>query len=182
MSTEFALFAAGCFWCVEAVFAGLKGVSSVTSGYAGGHVAQPSYAQVCAGDTGHAEAVRIEFDPEEISYEELLDIFFHVHDPTTLDRQGDDVGRQYRSAIFPLNEAQRAAAAAAIAAACADWPDPIVTTIERGEHTWWPASSEHQDFFAANGETNRYCSTVVAPKLQKFREKYRDRLKSNTTT
>ena len=178
MATEIATFAAGCFWCYEAIYDDLKGVTSVESGYIGGHVANPTYKQICNGDTGHAEAIRIEFDPEQISYAELLDILFHVHDPTTLNRQGNDVGTQYRSAIFPHSSEQRAAAEQAIAAAGSEWPAPIVTTIEDGDATWYPAEDYHQEYFANNGDANPYCSFVVAPKVKKFREKYRDRLKS----
>jgi len=178
MATEIATFAAGCFWCYEAMFDDLKGVKSVESGYIGGHVPDPTYKQVCGGDTGHAEAIRIEFDPEVIGYDKLLDVLFHVHDPTTLNRQGNDVGTQYRSAIFPHSPEQRAAAEAALARAQADWPSPIVTTIEDGTAPWYPAEDYHQEYFANNGDSNPYCSFVVAPKVRKFREKYRDRLKT----
>ena len=178
MATEIATLAAGCFWCYEAIFDDVQGVKSVESGYIGGHVANPSYKQVCGGDTGHAEAIRIEFDPDQVSYDELLDIFFHVHDPTTLNRQGNDVGTQYRSAIFPHSDTQRRTAEAAIERARGEWPDPIVTTIEDGDATWYPAENYHQEYFANNGDSNPYCSFVVAPKVRKFREKYRDRLKS----
>lgn len=173
-----AILAGGCFWCVEAVFDMLDGVEQVESGYIGGHVANPSYKQVCSGDTGHAEAIRIRFDPARISYAELLDGLFHVHDPTQLNRQGNDVGSQYRSAIFVLDEAQRQAAQAAIAAAQSEWPAPIVTTIEDGTQPFTVAEDYHQDYFAANGASNPYCSYVVAPKVKKFREKYARRLKS----
>jgi peptide-methionine (S)-S-oxide reductase len=178
MATEIATLAAGCFWCYEAIYDDLQGVQSVESGYIGGHVANPSYKAVCGGDTGHAEAIRIEFDPSLVSYDELLDIFFHIHDPTTLNRQGNDVGTQYRSAIFPHNGDQRRTAEAAIARAKDEWPNPIVTTIEDGSATWYPAEDYHQEYFANNGDSNPYCSFVVAPKVRKFREKYRDRLKS----
>ena len=178
MTTETATFAAGCFWCYEAMFDDLDGVLSVESGYIGGHVANPTYKQVCGGDTGHAEAIRIVFDPAKISYAELLDVLFHVHDPTTLNRQGNDVGTQYRSAIFPHGPEQRAAAEAAIKAAQPDWPQPIVTTIEDGDQPWYPAEDYHQEYFANNGDSNPYCAFVVAPKVKKFREKYRGRPKS----
>ena len=178
MATETATFAAGCFWCYEAIFDDLKGVESVESGYIGGHVSNPTYKQVCGGDTGHAEAIRIVFDNEQVSYDELLDILFHVHDPTTLNRQGNDVGTQYRSAIFPHSSEQAVAAKAAIERAQADWPNPIVTTIEDGRQTWYPAEDYHQEYFANNGDSNPYCSFVVAPKVKKFREKYAGRLKS----
>jgi peptide-methionine (S)-S-oxide reductase len=178
MATEIATLAGGCFWCIEAIYDDLVGVRSVESGYIGGHVDSPTYKQVCGGDTGHAEAIRVEYDPAVVSYDELLDIFFHIHDPTTGDRQGNDVGPQYRSAIFPHSDEQRRIAEAAIARAAADWPNPIVTTIEDGDATWYSAEDYHQEYFANNGDSNPYCSFVVAPKVRKFREKYRDRLKS----
>lgn len=178
MATEIATLAAGCFWCYEAIYDDVKGVLSVESGYIGGQVANPTYKQVCGGDTGHAEAIRIEFDPDQVSYDELLDIFFHIHDPTTLNRQGNDVGTQYRSAIFPHTEEQRRTAEVAIERARGEWPNPIVTTIEDGDATWYPAENYHQEYFANNADSNPYCSFVVAPKVKKFREKYRDRLKS----
>ncbi|MBZ6377988.1 peptide-methionine (S)-S-oxide reductase [Pacificimonas flava] len=174
-ATEIAILAGGCFWCLEAVYDDLKGVRHVESGYIGGHVDNPSYRQVCGGDTGHAEAVKVEFDPAELSYEEMLDIFFHIHDPTTKDRQGNDVGPQYRSAIFPLSDGQRAEAEAAIERAGRLWSDPVVTTIEEG--TWWPGEREHQDYYARTGDSTPYCNFVVGPKVRKFREEYRDKLK-----
>ena len=178
MATETATFAAGCFWCYEAMFDALQGVHSVESGYIGGHVPEPTYKAVCGGDTGHAEAIRVVFDPQVVSYDELLDVLFHVHDPTTLNRQGNDSGTQYRSAIFPHADAQRESAVAAIAAAQADWPSRIVTSIEDGSQTWYPAEDYHQEYFVNNGGANPYCSMVVAPKVRKFREKYAGRLKS----
>ena len=178
MALETATFAAGCFWCYEAIFDDLQGVDAVESGYIGGHVENPSYNAVCGGSTGHAEAIRILFDPQVVSYDELLDVLFHVHDPTTLNRQGNDVGTQYRSAIFPHSPEQRTAAEAAILRAQADWPAKIVTTIEDGSQTWYPAEDYHQEYFANNGGSNPYCSFVVAPKVKKFREKYAGRLKS----
>ena len=174
MSTETAILAGGCFWCVEAIYDDLQGVSAVESGYIGGHTANPTYKEICGGDTGHAEAILIHFDPAVVSYEELLDIFFHIHDPTTLNRQGNDVGTQYRSAIFPQDDTQRAAAEAAIVKAAALWPDPVVTTIESG--TWYPAEDYHQEYYARTGDTTPYCN--FGPKVRKFREKYADRLKS----
>lgn len=173
--TETAILAAGCFWCVEAVFDDLVGVHSVESGYIGGHVDNPTYRQVCDEDTGHAEAVRITFDPAQISYDELLDVFFHIHDPTTLNRQGNDVGEQYRSAIFYLNDAQKAAAEKAIAAAQAEWDDPIMTQVTPAT-TFWQAEDYHQEYFA-NNPNQPYCAAVVGPKVRKFREKYAHRLK-----
>lgn len=176
MAEEIATLAGGCFWCVEAVFDDVIGISSVESGYTGGQTASPSYKQVCDGDTGHAEAVRIAFDPSVIAYDDLLDIFFHIHDPTQLNRQGNDIGTQYRSAIFPHSPGQEASARAAIARAAGDWQDPVVTTIEP-EAPWYPAEDYHQEYFAREGSKNPYCMAVVAPKLQKFRKSYAARLK-----
>ena len=174
---ETATLAGGCFWCTEAVFNDVIGVESVESGYIGGHVPDPSYKRVCEGDTGHAEAIRIAFDPTVISYSDLLDIFFHTHDPTQLNRQGNDVGTQYRSAIFPHSPEQEAEARAAIQRAQPDWPDPIVTTIEPLSD-WYPAEDYHRDYFARVGDQNPYCTAVIAPKLRKFRKSYAERLKS----
>lgn len=174
---ETATLAGGCFWCTEAVFDDVIGVQSVESGYIGGHVENPSYKRVCDGDTGHAEAIRIVFDSEVIAYGELLDIFFHTHDPTQLNRQGNDVGTQYRSTIFPHSPEQEAEARAAIERAQADWPSPIVTTVEPLA-TWYPAEDYHQEYFARVGEQNPYCMAVIAPKLRKFRKSYAERLKS----
>lgn len=176
MVTEIATFAGGCFWCIEPIFDDLKGVTAVESGYTGGHVAQPGYRQVCDGNTGHAEAIRIAFDPAVISYDALLDIFFHVHDPTQLNRQGNDIGTQYRTAIFPHSPEQEAAAHQAIARNQADWDRPIVTTIEPFD-TWWRAEDYHQDYFNREGDKNPYCMTVAAPKILKFRKNYAARLK-----
>ncbi|PZO89177.1 MAG: peptide-methionine (S)-S-oxide reductase [Sphingomonas sanxanigenens] len=176
MTTQTAILAGGCFWCTEAVFDDVIGVSSVESGYIGGHLERPTYKQVCGGDTGHAEAVRLTFDPDQISYADLLDIFFHTHDPTQLNRQGNDIGTQYRTAIFPLDAGQEAEARAAITRAEADWDKPIVTTIEH-PGDWWPAEDYHQDYFEREGASNPYCVAVVAPKLQKFRKSYAARLK-----
>src|SRR5678810_748151 len=142
MAEEIAVLAGGCFWCTEAVFLDVVGVKSVESGYTGGDVANPTYKQVCGGDTGHAEAIRITFDNAQLSYDDVLDIFFATHDPTQLNRQGNDVGTQYRSAIFPHSPEQEASARAAIERARADWPAPIVTTIEP-LGTWWPAEDYH---------------------------------------
>lgn len=174
---ETAVVAGGCFWCTEAIFDRLRGVHSVESGYTGGHVANPSYKQVCGGDTGHAEAVRIVFDPEVIPYADLLDIFLATHDPTQLNRQGNDVGPQYRSAIFPDGSAQEAEAKAAIARAQADWPQPVVTTVEPLA-PWYTAEQEHQEYFDRVGDRNPYCTAVVSPKVRKFMQKYSDRLKA----
>jgi peptide-methionine (S)-S-oxide reductase len=179
MSLEYATLAGGCFWCTEAVYNDVIGVESVESGYIGGTVANPTYKQVCGGDTGHAEAIRVGFDPERISYAELLDIFFATHDPTTLNRQGNDVGTQYRSAIFPHDTAQEEAAKAAIVRAQADWPNPIVTTIEPlGE--WYPAEDYHQEYWDGEGQRNPYCLAVIPPKLKKLRKSFAARSKAET--
>ena len=179
MTHEIATLAGGCFWCVEAVFDDVIGVDSVESGYTGGTVADPTYKQVCGGDTGHAEAIRIAFDPDVIGYDDILDIFFHIHDPTQLNRQGNDVGTQYRSAIFPHSPGQAEAARKAIERAQADWEAPIVTTIEP-EAPWYVAEDYHQEYFEREGSSNPYCMAVVAPKLQKFRKSYAARLKRQT--
>ncbi|NJC34104.1 peptide-methionine (S)-S-oxide reductase [Sphingomonas jejuensis] len=176
MTTETAILAGGCFWCTEAVFDDVIGVAAVESGYIGGHVDSPSYKAVCDGTTGHAEAVKIDFDPAVISYADLLDIFFHTHDPTQLNRQGNDVGTQYRSAIFPQSDAQEAEARAAIERAAAENSAPVVTTIEHAD-TWWTAEDYHQEYFERVGNANPYCMAVVAPKLRKFRKSYAERLK-----
>ncbi|SNS06092.1 peptide-methionine (S)-S-oxide reductase [Sphingomonas laterariae] len=176
MAEEVATLAGGCFWCVEAVFDDVQGVSAVESGYIGGDVVDPTYKQVCGGDTGHAEAVRIHFDPAVIAYADLLDIFFHIHDPTQLNRQGNDIGPQYRSAIFPHSPEQEKEARAAIARAQPDHANPIVTTIEPIAH-WYVAEDYHQEYFEREGSANPYCMAVVAPKLQKFRKSYAARLK-----
>ena len=169
MADEVAVLAGGCFWCTEAIYLDVVGVKSVESGYTGGETINPTYKQVCAGDTGHAEAVKITFDPEQIGYADLLDIFFATHDPTQLNRQGNDVGTQYRSAIFPLNEEQRAAAIAAIERAQVERGQPVVTTIEPAA-AWYPAEDYHQQYFEREGASNPYCQAVIAPKLAKFRK------------
>ncbi|WP_298017922.1 peptide-methionine (S)-S-oxide reductase MsrA [uncultured Parasphingopyxis sp.] len=177
MTSEQATIAGGCFWCTEAVFNDVIGVEKVESGYTGGDTTNPTYREVCAGDTGHAEAIRLTYDPEAIGFGDLLDIFFATHDPTQLNRQGNDIGTQYRSAIFPHNEAQKAEAEAAIERAAGDWPDPIVTTIEAmGE--WYPAEDYHQDYWEREGQRNPYCMAVIPPKLQKLRKSFQARLKA----
>jgi len=181
MAEEQATLAGGCFWCTEAIFNDVIGVSRVESGYTGGHVANPNYKEVCGGDTGHAEAVRIDFDPEIISYDEILDLFLASHDPTQLNRQGNDIGTQYRSAVFPHSPAQEASARAAIERARADWPGPVVTTIEPLSD-WYPAEDYHRDYFEREGGNNPYCMAVIAPKLRKFRKSYAERLKSRAET
>lgn len=177
MTQEIATLAGGCFWCTEAVYVRLKGVSSVTSGYIGGTVADPTYEQVCSGRTGHAEAIRIAFDPDVISFADLLDIHFATHDPTTLNRQGNDVGTQYRSAIFPHSPEQEAEAKAAIERAQDDQRDPIVTTIEPLAE-WYPAEDYHQQYWDRVGTKNPYCMAVIPPKLAKLQKKFAERLEA----
>lgn len=167
--TEFATFGGGCFWCVEAVFELLPGVKSVVCGYAGGHVRQPTYEQVCTGTTGHAEVVRIEFDPAVVSYARLVEVFFEAHDPTTLNRQGADEGTQYRSVIFYHDAAQKAVAEQVRAAAQAHFDDPIVTEISPLTE-FYPAESYHQDYFR-NNPTKGYCAYVIRPKVTKLQQK-----------
>lgn len=169
---QIATLAGGCFWCLEAVFEQVRGVESVVSGYSGGQIANPSYEAVCGGQTGHAEAVQIVFDAGRISFRELLDIFFAIHDPTTLNRQGNDVGTQYRSAIFYHSEAQRKEAQAMIAALNGKLPGslPLVTEVIAAP-TFYPAEEGHQHYFVRHPEQG-YCQFVIAPKIEKFR-KYR---------
>ena len=173
-----AVLGGGCFWCLEAVFDNLQGVKSVESGYMGGHIDKPSYRQVCGGDTGHVEVIRISFDADEISFPELLDVFFAIHDPTTLNRQGNDVGTQYRSVIFYTSDEQRLQAEQAIAALNASqaWPDPVVTAIEPAKE-FFIAEDYHQEYFA-NNSYQPYCQFVVAPKVKKFQQKFADRMKT----
>jgi peptide-methionine (S)-S-oxide reductase len=179
MAEQVAVLAGGCFWCTEAVFLDVVGVTKVESGYTGGTVANPTYKQVCGGDTGHAETIRITFDTAQLSYDDLLDIFFATHDPTQLNRQGNDVGTQYRSAIFPLDEEQERKARAAIDRANAEQGGRVVTTIEpSGE--WWPAETYHQDYWAGEGQRNPYCLATIPPKLQKLRKSFQARVKSAT--
>jgi len=176
-NTETATFAGGCFWCTEAVFDRLKGVSKVTSGYTGGQVPDPTYKQVCEGTTGHAEAVQIVYDPKVITFDQLLDVFFHTHDPTTLNRQGADTGTQYRSSVFYHNEEQKAAAKKVIDAlnAAEVFDNPIVTKLEKlGK--WYPAEDYHQQYFELNGR-QPYCQVVINPKIAKFRKRYKTMLK-----
>ena len=181
MADQVAVLAGGCFWCTEAVFLDIAGVSSVESGYTGGSTANPTYREVCGGATGHAEAIRITFDPETVGYGDLLDIFFATHDPTQLNRQGNDVGTQYRSAIFPQDEGQEAESRAAIERAQGDQSAPIVTAIEP-KATWFPAEDNHQDYWATEGQRNPYCMAVIPPKLAKLRKSFRARLKSETAS
>jgi peptide-methionine (S)-S-oxide reductase len=178
MSEQQAILAGGCFWCTEAVFLDVAGVSSVESGYIGGQTVNPTYKQVCGGDTGHAEAIRVTFDPEVLAYGDLLDIFFATHDPTQLNRQGNDVGTQYRSAIFPLSEDQEAQARAKTAALNAEQGGKIVTTIEAAS-TWYPAEDYHQNYWETEGQRNPYCMAVIPPKLNKLRKSFQNRLKAD---
>ena len=171
-----AIFAGGCFWCTEAVFLMLSGVTKVRSGYIGGHVADPDYRSVCEGSTGHAEAVAITFDPDEVSYEALLGVFFTTHDPTTPNRQGNDVGTQYRSAVFVLDDAQKAAAQAARERAAQVWDDAIITEIVPAS-TFYEAEAYHQDYFAQN-PVQPYCQVIVAPKVAKARAAFSSLLKT----
>ncbi|HKM18141.1 MAG: peptide-methionine (S)-S-oxide reductase MsrA [Firmicutes bacterium] len=172
---EQATFGGGCFWCLEAVFADLKGVEQVLPGYAGGTVPNPSYELVCTGTTNHAEVVRVIYDPAVISYEELLDVFFSIHDPTTPNRQGEDIGTQYRSVVFYHDQAQKAAAEKAVRTHQQYWADPIVTEIAPLT-AFYPAEDYHREYFRNNPDQS-YCRLVINPKVQKFRAKYKDMLK-----
>jgi peptide-methionine (S)-S-oxide reductase len=174
---EVATLAGGCFWCLEAAFQELRGVEQVVSGYAGGHVPNPSYEQVCTGTTGHAEVVQITFDPTVVSFDDLLHVFFTIHDPTTLNRQGGDVGTQYRSAIFYHSAAQQAAAQRVMAELTAEqvWDDPLVTELVPLER-FYPAEEYHRDYYRRN-PAQGYCRAVIAPKVAKVRKLYLDKLK-----
>ena len=174
---EVATLAGGCFWCLEAVFEELRGVVSVVSGYAGGHVANPGYEAVCTGRTGHAEVVQVVFDPEQVSYRELLEVFFTIHDPTTLNRQGADTGTQYRSAIFTHTAAQEQTAREVIRDLEEEgvWDDPIVTQVEPLTQ-FYPAEDYHASYYRRNPR-QPYCQVVIAPKVAKFRQKYLSRLR-----
>ena len=175
-NSDTAIFGAGCFWCVEAVFQELNGVQSVESGYSGGSVENPTYQQVCAGSTGHAEVARIVFDPSVITYDELLEVFWTTHDPTTLNRQGADVGEQYRSVIFYLNDTQKEAAEKSMKdTAPKIWDDPIVTSIEPLKN-FYIAEDYHQNYYNENSGQS-YCQFVINPKLEKFRKKFKEKLK-----
>ncbi|HWT29064.1 MAG TPA: peptide-methionine (S)-S-oxide reductase MsrA [Methylophilaceae bacterium] len=175
---ETAIFAGGCFWCLEPVFSQLRGVMKVVSGYIGGYTVDPTYKQVCTGTTGHAEAIEISYDPHEISFDELLEIFFVAHDPTTPNRQGNDIGTQYRSGVFYLNVAQKEAAERMIAELDAQrlWPDPIVTEVTSAAR-FYPAEDYHQ-YYYANNMHQPYCMAVARPKVAKVRAKYADKLKN----
>jgi peptide-methionine (S)-S-oxide reductase len=177
-SLETAVFGGGCFWCLEAVFQRLPGVKSLESGYMGGRVENPTYREVCTGTTGHAEVVRVSFDPSQISYRDLLDVFFAIHDPTTLDRQGNDVGTQYRSVIYYASDEQRRAAEEVIAELTAshEFSAPIVTAIEPAA-TFYVAEGYHQNYFNQNSD-QPYCRFIIAPKLEKFRKAFAEKLKA----
>lgn len=177
MGREVATLAGGCFWCLEAVFDQLQGVEDVVSGYAGGHVPNPTYRHVCTGETGHAEVVRIAFDPDAISYRDLLKVFFTIHDPTTLNRQGGDAGTQYRSAIFTHTDEQERIAEEVIAemTEAGIWDEPIVTEVVPFE-AFYAAEDYHQEYFTRN-PSQAYCRMVIAPKVAKFRKQYLERLK-----
>ena len=175
---EQAIVAGGCFWCTEAVFRDVIGVSEVESGYIGGTKEHPTYKEVCSGETGHAEAIRVSFDPASLNYADLLDVFMGTHDPAQLNRQGNDVGTQYRSAIFPLDDAQRAEAEGAIARWNAEHPgQQAATTIETG--IWYPAEDYHQEYWEGEGQRNPYCLAVIPPKLMKLRKSFQDRVKAD---
>ncbi len=175
---ETATFAGGCFWCLEAAYDQLKGVTNVQSGYAGGHVENPSYKQVCGGDTGHAEVVQITYDPKVISYNDLLNVFWTLHDPTQLNRQGNDVGPQYRSEIFYHNEEQKKQAEASLKKEeeSGHYDKAIVTKISPLNDNFYPAEDYHTDYYELN-KTQPYCSAVIAPKMEKFYKKFHDKLK-----
>jgi len=175
---EVATLGGGCFWCLEAVFEQLQGVNAVVSGYSGGEVPNPSYKQVCRGNTGHAEVVQVTFDPEVITYGQLLEVFFDIHDPTTLNRQGADVGPQYRSVIFYHDEGQRETAAEVMEVLEEEgrWEDPIVTELAPLE-AFYEAEGYHQAYYRENA-TQPYCRVVISPKVAKFRKKHEDRLKN----
>lgn len=177
MRKEVATLAGGCFWCLEAVFDDLAGVEDVVSGYSGGSVPNPTYKHVCTGDTGHAEVVQATFNPDVLTYRDLLKVFFAIHDPTTLNRQGGDVGTQYRSAIFTHNEVQEKIAEEVIAELndAGIWDEPIVTEVVPFE-AFYPAEEYHQEYFRRNPNQG-YCRMVIAPKVAKFRKQYLDRLK-----
>lgn len=175
---EMATFGAGCFWCVEAIYELVEGIEHVESGYSGGHIVNPSYRDVTSGRSGHVEVARIHFNPDVISYEELLTVLWHTHNPTTLNRQGNDVGTQYRSVIYYHNEEQKAIAEKSLAATDASglWEDPIVTTIEPLAN-YYVAENYHQDYFENNPNAG-YCSFVIAPKVKKFKKEFEHLLKS----
>ena len=172
-----AIIAGGCFWCTEAVFKDVIGVTEVESGYIGGSKPDPTYKEVCTGTTGHAEAIRVTFDSEVVSLAEIYDMFLGTHDPTQLNRQGGDIGTQYRSAIFPLDDDQRAEAEAAIARWNEAHSETAVTTVEEASE-WYPAEDYHQDYWDGEGQRNPYCLAVIPPKLMKLRKSFADKVKA----
>jgi peptide-methionine (S)-S-oxide reductase len=174
---KLATFAGGCFWCTEAIFQRLKGVEKVVPGYSGGHVDNPTYEQVCSGSTGHAESIQVSYDPSKVAYDDLLEVFWKTHDPTTRNRQGNDFGPQYRSVVFFHDAEQKRLAEAYKAKLEAEhiWPRPIVTEIAPFAK-FWPAENYHQNYYN-NNPSKQYCSIVITPKLEKFRKIFRDRLK-----
>jgi peptide-methionine (S)-S-oxide reductase len=173
-----AILAGGCFWCTEAVMKDVIGVQSVESGYIGGDKPDPTYKEVCSGATGHAEAVRVGFDAAEISYADLLDVFMGTHDPAQLNRQGNDVGTQYRSAIFLVDESQRGEAEAAIQRWNADHPGQLAVTAIEGPAQWYPAEDYHQEYWQGEGQRNPYCLATIPPKLMKLRKSFQARVKA----
>ena len=175
---EVATLAGGCFWCLEVIFDNLKGVEDVVSGYSGGKAPNPTYRQVCTGTTGHAEVVQVTFDPSQVSFRQILEVFFTIHDPTTLNRQGADTGAQYRSAIFYHTPQQKADAEQVMRELAAQgvWDSPIVTEVTPFS-TFYPAEDYHQEYYANNG-SQPYCQVVIAPKVAKFRRKFLEKLKS----
>ena len=175
---EQAIIAGGCFWCTEAVFRDVVGVSGVESGYIGGAKPNPTYKEVCSGATGHAEAIRVTYDPAALSYADLLDVFMGTHDPSQLNRQGGDVGTQYRSAIFPLDDAQRAEAEAAIQRWNAEHAEQSAVTTIEGPAQWYPAEDYHQEYWEGEGQRNPYCLAVIPPKLQKLRKSFAAKVKA----
>jgi len=177
-STETATFGTGCFWCTEAIYKELDGVISVMPGYSGGHTENPTYGEVCSGETGHAEATQVVYDPSKISYDELLEVFFKTHDPTSLNRQGNDVGTQYRSVIFYHNDEQKRLAEKYKTELdrSGAWDKPIVTEIAPLKK-FYPAENYHHDYYEYNKDKNPYCSFVIRPKLEKFRKVFKEKLK-----
>jgi peptide-methionine (S)-S-oxide reductase len=173
---EIATLAGGCFWCIEAVFELVRGVDKAVSGYAGGNIVSPSYYDVCTGMTGHAEVVQLTFDPDVVTYREMLDLFFVTHDPTTLNRQGPDSGTQYRSAVYYHDDAQREQAEAALSAAQSLWPNPIVTEITAMPE-FYPAEDYHQEYFRMNPGQG-YCQVIIAPKVAKFRKDHLEAIRA----
>lgn len=180
MTTEIAMLGGGCFWCLEAVYQELAGVLKVESGYAGGHLSDPTYQQVCSGTTGHAEVVRIEFDPAQAAYRDILEIFFTIHDPTTLNRQGNDCGTQYRSVIFFYTPEQETTARQVVAEMANVWDAPIVTELQPAP-AFYKAEDEHQNYFRQH-PLQGYCACVVAPKVVKFRKMFADRVRPAATS